>query len=191
MGMQTQEEVIDILPDNTGAIPPAAETPVTETRKRTRGISGMKQAEKIADPVPESPAPAATTAPEPSKPEEAPAPAAQREPMNLESHGTAQTLSPEETPKPAAETPPIEFVEPPKPKRCELVSINEVGASTPAGVALKIELSGEFNGIAYYNGAAKDVPARGAVADVVIEKRESRQTPGKFVNIITAIVHVG
>lgn len=183
MGMQSEEEVIDVhalTSVNAPANEPSAEATV---RRRGKGIAGMKVVE--ADPV------AVNTVPE-LPAEVATAPVAEV-PVAEEPSAEAPVPTPTPTPEPVVATPaPVAEKPAEKAIRAEVISAVEVNANTPSGKAVKVELqSAAFNGLAYFSGPFVKVPGNGSVVDVVLEKKESPKAPGTFVTLIKSIEVVG
>ena len=180
MGMQSEEEVIDVnalASVNAPANEPPAEATV---RRRGKGIAGLKFVEAEAVAAAEVTVAASVPTPE----VDTPAPAA-------EVVETSESVAAEPIPAPApvAEVPAIPAM---KTIRAEVISAVEVNANTPSGKAVRVELqSAEFNGLAYFSGLFVKVPGNGSVVDVVLEKKESPKAPGTFVTLIKSIEVVG
>ena len=180
MGMQSEEEVIDVnalASVNAPANEPPAEATV---RRRGKGIAGLKFVEAEAVAAAEVTVAASVPTPE----VDTPAPAA-------EVVETSESVAAEPIPAPApvAEVPAIPAM---KTIRAEVISAVEVNANTPSGKAVRVELqSAEFNGLAYFSGLMVKVPGNGSVVDVVLEKKESPKAPGTFVTLIKSIEVVG
>ena len=180
MGMQSEEEVIDVnalASVNAPANEPSAEATV---RRRGKGIAGLKFVEAEAVAAAEVTVAASVPTPE----VDTPAPAA-------EVVETSESVAAEPIPAPApvAEVPAIPAM---KTIRAEVISAVEVNANTPSGKAVRVELqSAEFNGLAYFSGLMVKVPGNGSVVDVVLEKKESPKAPGTFVTLIKSIEVVG
>lgn len=183
MGMQTQEEALDIetVPAPAATATTAPEVTITPEatqtrRRRNAGVAGMKTVEEVA---PEATQTVEAAAPVAEKTEPAPAP----EP---ESAAAPAATVPEPDPAPAPAKPALPVI------RAEIVNSREVNASTPTGKAVRIEVKGtEFTGVGYYDGPFIKVPADGSIVDVTLERKESAANPGTFVNLIRSIVSIG
>lgn len=180
MGMQSEEEVIDVnalASVNAPANEPPAEATV---RRRGKGIAGLKFVEAEAVAAAEVTVAASVPTPE----VDTPAPAA--EVVETSEPAPAEPIP---APAPVAEVPAIPAI---KTIRAEVISAVEVNANTPSGKAVRVELqSAEFNGLAYFSGLMVKVPGNGSVVDVVLEKKESPKAPGTFVTLIKSIEVVG
>ena len=187
MGMQSEEEVIDV--NSMASVNPVlpAELPAeTTVRRRTKGVAGMKTVEAETVPVETVRGFATETA---APVQEAPTPG----PADVPEAAATETATPAQA-EPAAPAPVAEAPAKPvlKTIRAEIVSASEVNASTPTGKAVKIELSGaEFNGVGYFSGPFASVPAATSIVDVTIEKKESPKVAGAFVTMIRSINLVG
>ncbi len=180
MGMQSEEEVIDVhalTSVNAPANEPSAEATV---RRRGKGIAGLKFVEAEAVAAAEVTVAASVPTPE----VDTPAPAA--EVVETSEPAPAEPIP---APAPVAEVPAIPAM---KTIRAEVISAVEVNANTPSGKAVRVELqSADFNGLAYFSGLFVKVPGNGSVVDVVLEKKESPKAPGTFVTLIKSIEVVG
>jgi hypothetical protein len=160
MGMQTEDEVVDI-----SAMPVAEPTAPTEPKpeKKPRGINALRAEKTEPVNVTPAPAPAVDVKPEPEAPAAAPEQKTEAQPE--------QPAAAQPDPAPAQPATEPELVPEPEPMiRVEIKTVMEIPNAKKGGGVVgpvcKLTVSGSaYTGVAYYNGAQKDLPAIGSLID--------------------------
>lgn len=162
----------------------------TSNRPKTKGLAGMKQAEKVE---PEQ-AQTATEKPEgagaPPKTDVAAEVKQEAKDMGFPAEAAA-VLGEAAAANAAADADLFPAATPPKVKRCEVVALAEQDAKKADGKLGKVtvvQLKGEYEGNAYYNDKADGLPGKGSLVDVVLTEKDSKI--GR-VNILESFALVG
>lgn len=198
-GMPTEDEVYDItnlelLPP--GGTPGAVAEPMMQTRRRSnKGVVGAGAEMKRAEPVPVEPTPAAepaaTLPPEAPgsdlnalfAPEAAPVPAEQQQ--EEQQPPAEPTVDEKRTALRAEEKTGRgkDFF------RCTIEEVVEIPAKTSAGPrpVCKIELSGDYVGLTYFDGPRSKVPMTDTLIDVVMTEKMNGNVLAKIISKLEVV----
>jgi hypothetical protein len=200
MGMQTEEESIDVVVTN---VDPASEkvaeriglpapdgestAPVAERKKRSKGVSASEQAVIDVPPT----AQAGEQAAQQSEPAKQPAqqPAQQSEPAK-QPDATEVPAAQQQDTTPSAENAPNVAPSPALADaiRCQVDEVIRVNAGNR--VFCKVLLSGVKENV-WYEGSPDTFPPVGTLVDVVIGSKPSRQDPAVKLPFIVSVEVIG